>query len=97
MDDIAGKKKRSFKGIDRMKWLCREKGIKKDKYRWDGDYAVLKQGQREKQEDLTGEVTLSERMDFYSGIWGSMHFPSHLIPKFRDEREINKLFKLTEN
>lgn len=48
---------------------------------------MLKQGQREKQEDLTGEVTLSERMDFYSGIWGSLHFLSHFIPKSRDERE----------
>lgn len=70
-----------------MKWLCREKGIKKDKYRWDGGYAVLKKGQREKREDLAGEVTLSERMDFCSAIWGSLHFLSHSIPKSRDERD----------
>lgn len=80
-----------------MNWLCREKGIKKDKYRWDGGYAVLKRGQREKQEDLTGEVTVSERMDFCSGIWRNLHFLSHFIPKSRDEREINELFQLTEN
>lgn len=64
-------------------------GNKKDKYRWDGGYAVLKQGQREKPEDLTGEVTLSERMDFCSGIWRNLHFLSHFIPKSRDERLMN--------
>lgn len=40
-----------------------------------------------KQEDLTGEIPLSERMDFCSGIWGSLHFLSHFIPKSKDERE----------
>lgn len=79
-----------------MKWLCRGKVIKKDKYRWEGGYAVLKQGQsRRKRIGLEKSHRVKEWI--FAVVFGEVCI-SYLVPFQSPEmREIQELFKLTEN
>lgn len=91
-------KKKNFKGTVRMKCLCREEERKEDKYKGSGGYAMLKQGQREKQqEDLTGEITLGAKEGIFTAVFGEVCI-SYLTPFQSPEvREVHELFKLTES